>query len=240
MMDKKKFKQPPKRFQPRGITVLYEDHDIIVVDKASGLLTVSNEKVRENTAYYWLTHYVRKGNAKSKHRLFIVHRLDKSTSGVLIFAKTEKAKRHLQEEWHGFKKIYHAVVHGEMPQQKGVITSYLTENSVHKMYSTKDPTKGEFASTGYTVLRQSTKYSLLEIELHTGKKNQIRVHMADNDCPVAGDKKYGDGRKGCRRLALHSSSLSVTHPHNKEPMTFTSRMPRMFETMVKEKRDSDK
>jgi len=168
----KNFKSPPKKYQPKGLSILYEDRDILVVDKMSGLLTVSNEKVRENTAYYLLNEYVRKGNQKSRNRVFIVHRLDRDTSGVIVFAKSKKAKRYLQEEWHGFKKTYYAVVHGALREKEGAITSYLAENRVYKMYSVDDPENGKFARTGFKVLRESKKYSLLEIDLVTGKKNR--------------------------------------------------------------------
>ena len=114
------FKRPPKRFWPKGLAILYEDRDIVVVDKAAGLLTVASERVRENTAYFLLNSYVRKGNSKSKNRIFIVHRLDRDTSGVILFAKTEKAKYFLQDEWQKFKKKYHAVVLGKMKQSKGL------------------------------------------------------------------------------------------------------------------------
>ena len=193
--NQKSFKRPPKRYEPKGLSILYEDRDILVVDKKSGLLTVSNETVRDNTAYYLLTEYVRKGNPKSRHRVFIVHRLDRDTSGVIVFAKNADAKRFLQNEWQGFTKVYYAVVHGTLPEKEGVITSYLTENSAYKMYSVADPTKGKLAKTRYRVLKESPRYSLLEIELLTGRKNQIRVHLADKGCPVAGDKKYGVKQK---------------------------------------------
>ena len=166
----KKFKSPPKRFQPRGLSILYEDRDILVVNKVSGLLTVSTAKVKENTAYYLLNNYVRKGNQKSRNRIFIVHRLDRDTSGVLVFAKSEKAKRYLQDEWHEFRKTYYAVVKGTLREKEGVIASYIAENSVHKMYSVSDPNKGKYARTGYKVLKESKQYSLLEIDLITGKK----------------------------------------------------------------------
>ena len=228
----KHFRKPPKRYQPRGLSILYEDRDILVVDKASGLLTVSNEKVRDNTAYYLLNEYVRKGNQKSRHRIFIVHRLDRDTSGVIVFSKNEKAKRYLQEEWQGFQKTYYALVHGMLPEKEGVITSYLAENRVHKMYSVADPQKGKLAKTGYKVLRESTKYSLLEIDLLTGRKNQIRVHLADKGCPVAGDKKYGVKEKGIKRLTLHAASIAIVHPYSKERMTFTTKVPAYFESLI--------
>ncbi|NQT65485.1 MAG: RNA pseudouridine synthase [FCB group bacterium] len=228
----KQFKKPPKRYQPKGLTILYEDRDIIVVDKVSGLLTVSSEKIRENTAYYLLNEYVRKGNQKSRRRIFIVHRLDRDTSGVIVFAKNERAKRYLQEEWQGFEKKYYALVHGTLPEKEGVITSYLTENSVHRMYSVTDPEKGKLAMTGYKVIKESSRYSLLEIDLLTGRKNQIRVHLADKGCAVAGDKKYGVKEKGVKRLMLHAASLTITHPFSKEKMIFTTKVPAYFESLI--------
>lgn len=228
----KNFKSPPKRYQPRGLSILYEDRDILVVDKRNGLLTVSNEKVRENTAYYLLNEYVRKGNHKSRNRVFIVHRLDRDASGIMVFAKNEKAKRYLQEEWHGFKKTYYAVVQGTLQIKEDVITSYLTENRIHKMYSVNDPKKGKLAKTGYKVLRESKKYSLLEIDLLTGRKNQIRVHFSEKGCPVAGDKMYGEKEKGIKRLTLHAASITILHPYTKEEMTFETKVPGYFESLV--------
>ncbi|MFC1891300.1 RluA family pseudouridine synthase [Thermodesulfobacteriota bacterium] len=231
--NEKNFKRPPKRYQPRGLSILYEDHDILVVDKRSGLLTVSTEKVRENTAYYLLNTYVRKGNQKSRNRVFIVHRLDRDTSGIIIFAKNENAKRFLQDEWHGFKKKYYAVVHGTLSKKQGVITSYLAENRAHKMYSVDDPEKGKLANTGFKVLRESKKYSLLEIDLLTGRKNQIRVHFSEKGFPVAGDKMYGKKDKGIKRLTLHAASITILHPDTKEKMIFETTVPAYFKSLVK-------
>ena len=230
--DMKKFKSPPKKHQPKGLTILYEDHDILVVNKVSGLLTVSNERVRDNTAYFLLNTYVRKGNQKSRNRVFIVHRLDRDTSGVLVFAKNENSKRFLQDEWHSFTKKYFAVVHGPLPKKEGVITSYLAENRAHKMYSVSNAEKGKLAKTGYKVLKESKKFSLVEIELFTGRKNQIRVHFSEQGSPVAGDKIYGEKDKGIKRLTLHSASLTILHPKTKEIMTFEAAVPTYFNTLV--------
>jgi 23S rRNA pseudouridine1911/1915/1917 synthase len=230
----KKFKSPPKRYQPRGLSILYEDHDILVVDKINGLLTVSTEKEKINTAYYRSTDYVRKGIQKSKNRIFIVHRLDRDTSGILIFAKNEKAKHYLQEEWSKFKKKYYAVVHGTLEEKEGIISSYLTENSIHKMYSVTDPAKGKLAQTGYKVLRESKEFSLLEIDLLTGRKNQIRVHFAEKGHPVAGDKLYGgkEKAKGIKRLTLHAFSVTLLHPHTKEEISFETKLPPYFNALL--------
>lgn len=230
--NKKKFKSPPKRYHPKGIQVLYEDYDILVVDKRGGLLTMGNEKEREKTAYFMLTDYVRKGNRKSRNRLFIVHRLDRDTSGVLVFAKSYDAKHYLQDEWEGFKKTYVAVVHGAPPEEQGLIRSHLAENAAFKMYSVDDPAKGKLAKTGYRVLQGTKRYSLLEIDLLTGRKNQIRVHLSELGCAVAGDKKYGGKERGVPKLALHAHSLTIKHPHSKEPMTFEAEVPNFFHSLM--------
>jgi len=229
----KHFKSPPKKYQPKGLTILYEDHDILVIDKTSGLLTVGTEKVKENTVHYRLNSYVQKGNPKSKNRIHIVHRLGRDTSGVLLFAKNENAKRYLQEEWQNFKKTYYAVVRGIVSLKENVIISYLAENSIHRMYSVDNPENGKLAETGYKVLRESRTYSLLEVYLLTDRKNQIRVHLSEKGCPVAGDKIYGEKEKGIKRLALHSASLTIKHPYSKEAMTFETKLPTYFKTLMK-------
>ena len=229
---RKTFKSPPKKYQPRGLSIIYEDHDMIVVDKIHGLLTVSTDRVKENTAYYLLNEYVKKGNSKSRNRVFIVHRLDRDTSGLIVFAKNEQSKCYLQDEWQTFQKKYYAVVFGTLPEKEGLIVSYLAENSVHRMYSVRDPQKGKLAKTGYKVLKESKSYSLLEIDLLTGRKNQIRVHLAEKGYPVVGDKVYGEKEKGMKRLALHAASLTLSHPVNKESMTFETKMPDYFKSLL--------
>ena len=230
----KKFKSSPKRYHPKGITILYEDHDILVADKIYGLLAVGNDKVKSSTAHYLLNEYVRKGDPKSKKRIFIVHRLDKDTSGIIVFAKTEKAQQYLQDEWDKFTKKYYAVVYGNLKEKEGVITSYLAENSVCKMYSVDDPGKGKLAKTGFKVLSETKSYSLLDIELFTGRKNQIRVHFAEKGFPVVGDKKYGKKEKIIKRLALHSYSLTILHPYSKKLMTFETKIPSYFNFLMRE------
>ena len=226
------FKSPPKRYHPKGLSIIHEDRDILVVDKRSGLLTIGNEKIRENTAHYLLNTYVRRGNQKSRNRVFIVHRLDRDTSGIIVFAKSENAKRYLQGEWHNFNKKYCAVVHGILREKEGIISSYLAENRAHKMYSVNNPEKGKLARTGYKVLKESKNFSLLEIDLFTGRKHQIRVHFSERGYPVAGDALYGEKEKGIKRLALHAASLTILHPHTKEEMIFAAKIPDYFESIV--------
>lgn len=224
---------PPKRFHPHGLEIVYEDEDILVADKVSGLLTVSTDTERDKTAYSLLNDYVRKGNSKSKKRVFVVHRLDRDTSGLIVFAKSEVGKRYLQDNWDGYQKKYAAIVCGVLNEKSGLITSYLAENRVFKMYAVDDPEKGKLAKTGYKVVKESAHYSLLELELFTGRKNQIRVHMADLGHPVAGDDRYGVEDKRIKRLTLHSKHLSFDHPYSKEKMVFESKLPAYFETLVK-------
>ncbi|MCK5860883.1 MAG: RNA pseudouridine synthase [Candidatus Hydrogenedentes bacterium] len=221
-----------KRHQPPGIKLLYEDRDIIVVDKVPGLLTIATDKKQTQTAYYRLMAYVRKGNAKSKNRIFIVHRLDRDVSGVLIFAKTSEAKKYLQEHWGETEKKYITVVHGKPEKSEATISSYLTENRARIMYSTHDPQKGKLSHTAYRVLKGNEEFSLLEINLLTGRKNQIRAHLAESGHPIVGDKKYGKKRSGHKRLALHAYFLSLTHPYNKKPLVFETEVPGYFNALL--------
>ncbi|MCX5666181.1 MAG: RNA pseudouridine synthase, partial [Candidatus Omnitrophica bacterium] len=198
----------------KGMELIYEDRDIIVIDKPPGLLTMASATEREKTAYHILTDYVRKGSAKSPKRVFIVHRLDRDTSGIVIFAKTEAAKNSLQDQWDKTEKKYLAVVYGKLPEKSGSITSYLTENAAHVVYSTKDKSIGKLSTTVYKVLKETRDFSALEIDLVTGRKNQIRVHFAEKGHPVVGDRKYGKKDDLHKRRALHSRSISFLHPWN--------------------------
>jgi len=207
------------------------------VDKSHGLLTIGSESEREKTAYFFLNNYVKKGNSKSKNRIFIVHRLDRDTSGVLVFAKSEISKIYLQEEWKNFSKIYYAIVSGKLKEKNGVLTSYLLENKAHIMYSTNNFTEGKLAQTAYKVIKESSNCSLLEINLLTGRKNQIRVHFSELGNPVLGDKIYGKLNNGIKRLALHAASLTIVHPFTKKKMTFNTELPLYFQTLIKFKID---
>lgn len=221
------------KHHPKGLTILHEDRDIIVIDKPAGLLTMATERERERTAYFMLTDYVRKGNPKSNNRIFIVHRLDRETSGIVVFAKTEQAKRFLQDNWHDFSKKYVAVVRGSLKEKEGTIESYLAENQSYRVYSVSNPAKGKFSKTGYRVLRENEKFSLLEIDLFTGTKNQIRVHFSENGHPVAGDQTYGAAEKGLKRMALHSMQISFLHPFSKAGISLKAEIPSYFFELVK-------
>lgn len=220
-----------QKHMPRGLTILYEDQDILVVDKVAGLLTIGTDRDKENTAHFLLNAYVKKGNPRSRNRVFIVHRLDRETSGVLVFAKNEKAKRFLQDHWQDFQKRYYAVVEGCPSKPSGEIESYLFESDSLRVYSVRDPHQGKYSKTAYKVVREMNGYSLLEISLLTGRKHQIRVHMAELGHPVAGDKVYGKPNKDSSRLALHAFSLTLIHPFTHKEMCFETGLPASFKSL---------
>jgi tRNA pseudouridine32 synthase/23S rRNA pseudouridine746 synthase/23S rRNA pseudouridine1911/1915/1917 synthase len=232
MHDKPKVRS---RHAPKGVEILHDDRDIIVVDKAPGLLTIGTDREKSRTAYFALTDYVRKGNSKSRKHVFIVHRLDREVSGVLVFAKSPEAKEYLQTHWDEAEKIYFAVVHGHIAHKAGTLTSYLTENTSHVVHATTNRRVGKLSTTQYTVLKETKEFSLLQVRLLTGRKHQIRVHLADAGIPIVGDKKYGKGNdRQYRRIALHALSLTFPHPFSRERVTFTTEVPSYFKKLVGE------
>jgi RluA family pseudouridine synthase len=224
--------RPKTKSLPQGLVIIHEDRDIIVVDKPAGLLTMGTDKEKSRTAYFILTDYVRKGFARSRNRIFIVHRLDRDTSGILVFAKNEEAKLRLQGQWEETKKKYLAVVHGKFENSSGTISTYLLENKAHNVYSTSDATKGKLSHTAYKVLKETKDLALLEVDLLTGRKHQIRVHLAGIGHPVVGDKRYGKGNEPRTPLALHARSISFRHPFSGEQLTFETEVPGYFNKLV--------
>jgi RluA family pseudouridine synthase len=220
------------KFLLKGIAILYEDKDILVVDKPAGLLAVATEREKARTAHSILTDYIRIGCGRSRKRLFVVHRLDRDTSGTLIFAKSEEAKFRLQDQWKQTEKKYLAIVHGKLEKSSGTITTYLAEDKAYKVYSTSDSTKGKLSQTAYKVLRITKGFSLLEVALLTGRKNQIRVHLAGIGHPIVGDIKYGKVGEPLSRMALHARSISFKHPFSGKHLTFESRVPEFFTMLV--------
>lgn len=225
-------KRPPAKYQPKGLTLLHEDRDIIVVEKPCGLLTIGTERDKTRTAHTILNEYVRKGDPRSRNRIYIVHRLDRETSGILIFAKSEAAKIFLQEQWQETDKRYLTVVYGSLTPKNGTISSYLAENSAFTVYSTPDPAAGKLSHTEYTVLKEARGFSLLEIHLLTGRKHQIRVHLSEKGHPVVGDRKYGKRNDPYNTLALHARSIAFTHPVSGKRLTFETGIPEFFTRLV--------
>jgi tRNA pseudouridine32 synthase / 23S rRNA pseudouridine746 synthase len=217
---------------PKGVTLLYEDADIIVVDKPCGLLTMGTDRDKSRTVHSILNDYVRKGNPKSRNRVYIVHRLDRDTSGILLFAKSEQAKMFLQSDWENSTKIYLAVVFGHLATPQGTISSYLAENAALTVYSTPDPAKGKLSQTAYTLVKEQKGLSLLQIQLLTGRKHQIRVHFSEKGHPVVGDRKYGKGHASYANLALHARSISFTHPVSGARLHFETKIPALFAQLV--------
>ena len=208
--------------------ILYQDRDLIAIDKPAGLLTVGHEGERQRTAYRLLSDTLRDGSREKK--LFVVHRLDRDTSGAVLFARNEAMKRSLQENWDALvrERIYLAVTAGAPEREEGVVRSWLKETSTRVVYSAGPGSGGKEAVTRYRVLSRAGEYALVRVALDTGRKNQIRVHMADLGCPVAGDRKYGDGGGPMDRLALHAARLTLTDPRTGAPLTVAAPVPRPF------------
>jgi RluA family pseudouridine synthase len=222
----------PSKYRPKGLSLLYEDQDVIVIDKPVGLLTMGTERDKSRTAQAILNDYVRKGNARSRNQVYIVHRLDRDTSGILVFAKSEQVKRYLQADWTNTEKRYLTIVYGRLTPPEGTISSYLVENSALTVYSTPDASKGKLSHTAYRTLKEAKGFSLLEIDLLTGRKHQIRVHVSDKGHPVVGDKKYGEKGDGYRWLALHAFSIAFTHPATGKRIYFETEVPEHFSRLI--------
>ena len=175
-------------FYNRRLKIVYEDDDILVVNKGYGLLSMGNDKVKDGTAYSILKDYLKRKDPRNK--IFIIHRLDRDTSGLMMFAKNEKAKEAMQHNWNNMvlNRKYVTVVEGDVEEPQGVVRSYLGETSQFEVFSTDDPSQGKLAVTRWTRLKEGSEYSLLEVELDTGRKNQIRVHMKDIGHPISGDR----------------------------------------------------
>ncbi|QGH33988.1 RluA family pseudouridine synthase [Gracilibacillus salitolerans] len=210
------------------MNILYEDDAIIVIEKDAGLLSIATEKEKSLTAYKQLMTYVRKINPKN--RIYVVHRLDRETSGVMLFAKSEQVKQTLQNGWKDMVKerSYVALVEGILNKREDTITSWLKESKTFKMFSSEKPNDGKKAITHYKVIKANNNLSLLSVYLETGRKNQIRVHMSDIGHPIVGDKKYGSKVNPIGRLGLHAIVLAIKHPVTGELLRFKSDIPKVF------------
>ena len=213
---------------PRGLNIVYEDQELLIINKPSGLLTIATDKEKRKTAYAILSDYVKKEDPDSK--IFIIHRLDRETSGLLMFAKNVKVKQQIQESWATTidQRTYVGVVAGEVAQAEGTIVSWLRESKALIVYSSKNPQQGQKAVTHYKKLISNSNFSLLQITLETGRKHQIRVHMQEIKHPIIGDSKYGSTENPIRRLGLHAQVLAFTHPKSGRPYRFETEIPRKF------------
>lgn len=205
------------------INIIYEDKELIVIDKPYGMLTISTEKEKEKTLYHFVLEYLK----SKKQKVFVVHRLDKETSGVIIFSKNEKMKLMLQNNWNELVKTrkYMAIVDGKIEEKEGTYKSFLSENKNHKVYNSNSK-NGKLALTKYKKIKEKNNYTLVEIEILTGRKNQIRVQFASNNHSIIGDTKYGTSK--ANRMYLHATKITIVHPMTKKEMTFNSNLPDDF------------
>lgn len=214
---------PPPPATASGLAIVYEDAHVIIIDKPSGLLTVATESEKTDTAFVRLSEYLA---ARNGGRPFVVHRLDRDTSGLLLFARTADVRDELQENWESVTKTYLAVVEGVPHPAEGTIANYLTEGRDLKVRSSRHAgPDAKRAVSRYRVRESRGGFSLVEVELETGRKHQIRVHMAGLGCPVAGDALYGATTNPARRLCLHAWKLSFDHPTTAARMEAESPLP---------------
>jgi 23S rRNA pseudouridine1911/1915/1917 synthase len=223
-----KWKKAPEEQKYRGLNIIFEDQYLIVIEKQAGVLSIATEKQKDNTAYSTLSSHVKKQDPRN--RIFVVHRLDRETSGLMMFAKSENIQKLLQESWSATieERTYLAVVEGYVEKKQDTITSFLVESKALVVYSSKNPEVGQQAITHYEVLRSSKNFSLLKVNLETGRKNQIRVHAKDIGHSVVGDGKYGAKTDPIKRLGLHAWVLAFKHPITKNDLRFETEMPIKF------------
>lgn len=210
--------------------ILYEDKYIIIINKPAHLLTISTEKEKNRTLFSYVYDYLKKKNKNNK--VFIVHRLDKDTSGIVMFAKDEKTKFYLQDNWDSFKRNYVAIVEGKVKNKKGVLKSYLQETKTLYTYSVNDK-NGKLAITEYEKVLENNQYTMLSLNLKTGRKNQIRVQLSDMGNPIVGDKKYGAKKNPIRRMALVANTLEFIHPKTHEKIVIDIDIPSSFVQLFK-------
>jgi len=215
-----------------NINIIYEDKNIIVIDKPSGLLSIGTDKEKNITAYKLVMEYLKQKNKNNK--IFIIHRLDKDTSGVLMFAKNESVKNLYQDNWNELvkKREYLGIIEGSVKEKSGTIKNYLKEDNFNKMYIS-DNESGKFAITHYKLLKSNNRFSLLEINIDTGRKNQIRIHMSKFLNPIIGDKKYGSKINPIKRLGLHAYMLKIIDPLDNKEKEYISGVPIEFINLFK-------
>jgi 23S rRNA pseudouridine1911/1915/1917 synthase len=211
-----------------GILIRHEDDAVIVIEKPPGLRSIASEAEADETAYAQLTEHVRRGNPRGRERVWIVHRLDQETSGLMVFARTEAVKRVLQENWDAVEKKYRAVVEGAPPSESGVLESYLDESDRFRVRVAPEGPQTRRAVTRYRVEKRGKNVVLVELTLETGRRHQIRVQLGAAGCPIVGDKRYGAKTDPIKRVALHASELRFKHPVTGKDMRFISPLPGEF------------
>ena len=211
-----------------SLDIVYEDDDFIVINKPAGLLSVGTDKEITETAYRMVMDYVRTDNRKGE--LFITHRLDRDTSGLLIFTKSYKLREAMQDDWNKLVKVrgYYAVVEGRLIKKQETLKNYLKENELHMIYITPNKHEAQEAITHYQVMKESKDFSLLDVKIDTGRKNQIRVQLNHIGHPVLGDNKYGEPANPFKRLMLHAYKLEFIHPITKKTFKFETKIPPVF------------
>lgn len=219
------------RHLPPGLTILHEDADVIVVLKSHGLLTVPTERERDTTAQAYLNAYL--GATKGRERIQVVHRLDRETSGVLVFAKNAYAREQLKEQFaaHSVDRLYVAIVEGEMDPPEGTFRSYLREMKDLKMVSVDAHPDAKYAVTHFKTVQTNGRFAMLEVTLETGRKNQIRAHLSEAGHPIVGDRMYGSEINPLGRLGLHAKLLGFDHPVTGKHLVFEAPVPKVFRTL---------
>lgn len=219
------------RILPPELSIVFEDDWLLVVDKAEGLLTVATKHEREKTAQAYLNSYL--AARGSRERIHVVHRIDRDTSGVLVFAKSFEVREALKETFaaHDIERMYVAIVEGTVKEDRGTIRSYLREDETYTVRSVQSDKNAKLAITHFETIRRGRRYSYLHVTLETGRKNQIRVHMTEQGHPVIGDERYGATSDPIKRLGLHAHVLGFEHPVTRKPLRFTSPVPRAFATL---------
>ena len=217
------------------LKLVYEDEDIVGGDKAYGMLsTAAGNNIKDETVYNVLRKYVK---LRSEHaRVYMVHRLDRDTSGLMLVARTAKARERFLTQWATIvsERKYEAIVEGNIEQDMGLVQNYLKDADNYEVISTDDPKDGgELAKTRYKVIERSPRFTRVELSMRHGHKNQLRVHMKDLGCPISGDRKYGGRANGIHRLALHATRLCFEHPITGKKMEFESPIPANFLTLLR-------